>query len=71
MAFIQSAQGDAWTRAVHALAQLPAEASAEQVDASGDGQGDAGSPGMQALGGGASGHFFVGANVPPQVWPKG
>ncbi len=41
MAFIQSAQGDAWTRAVHALAQLPAEASAEQVDASGDGQGDA------------------------------
>ena len=36
LAFIQSAQGDSWTRAMNAVGQLPADASAEEVDASGE-----------------------------------
>ena len=33
---LQSVQGDTWTRATNALAQLPADATAEQVDAAGE-----------------------------------
>ena len=36
VALLQSAQGDSWTRAMNALAQLPADARAEQVDAAGE-----------------------------------
>ena len=36
MAFIQSAQGDGWTDAMRKMSQLPADASAELVDAGGD-----------------------------------
>ena len=37
VALLQSAQGDTWTRAMHAVAQLPAEVTAEQVDTLGEG----------------------------------
>lgn len=36
VALLQSAQGDTWTRAMNSLAQLPAAATAEQVDAAGE-----------------------------------
>ena len=36
VALLQSAQGDTWTRAMNAMAQLPANATAEQVDAAGE-----------------------------------
>ena len=36
VALLQSAQGDTWTRAMNSLAQLPANATAEQVDAAGE-----------------------------------
>jgi hypothetical protein len=37
VALLQSAQGDTWTRAMHAVAQLPAAVSAEEVDTLGGG----------------------------------
>jgi len=36
VALLQSAQGDSWTRAMNSIAQLPANATAEQVDAAGE-----------------------------------
>jgi hypothetical protein len=36
MAFIQSAQGDGWTDAMRRMSQLPADATADVVDAGGD-----------------------------------
>ena len=38
VALLQSAQGDTWTRAMNSLAQLLADASADQLDAAGSGR---------------------------------